>query len=88
MVESIAKIKVSIYNDNITIPTANSHQHELVLYYTSLHSLYKHKCHCDSDNTLMSIIYIECKHTPAKIIVHFNKQNRISLFNILYPTSQ
>ena len=83
IVESIAKIKVSIYNESITVHTVRTDQCEVVLYYKHLHSLYKCKCSCDSANTLMSIIYIEYKYILPKVIGHFDKENRRHLFNML-----
>ena len=83
IVESITKIKVTIYNKNVIVHTVGSNQSEIVSYYKHLHSLYKCKCNCDSDNTLMSVIYIECKYILINVIGCFDKDNRKCLFNML-----
>ena len=82
IVEAIAKIKVTICNKSVTTYTVGSYQSEVIaLYYKNLHSLYK--CNCDSDNTLMSVIYIECKYILMNVIGCFDKDNRKCLFNML-----
>jgi hypothetical protein len=84
IVEAIAKIKVTICNKSVTAYTVGSYQSEVIaLYYKNLHSLYKCNCNCDSDNTLMSVIYIECKYILMNVIGCFDKDNRKCLFNML-----
>ena len=83
IVESIAKIKISMYNESIMVNTVSSNQNEIVLYYKNLHLLYKCKCKCDNANTLMSVIYIECKYILMNVIGCFDKDNRKYLFNML-----